>query len=331
MKVSIQRFILPLAIVGLIILIMHRPHEELAAPSQPEQPKAKAEVVAAPELPSAVQDPVQSIPPTSTHIEDKKPEKPQQPSTQNLSQKTRVARLIENLKGKKTLWSSADEDYKNAVEELFRKASIVKEGDERPEGVAEVIWVVDNSRSMARIHQNLNSEMDEFVRQLAMRNARFRFHFINTDLQSSSLKLYSDLAAANSNVFVRKFGDIITSDYSGSGREKGIAAAIQAAKDLSNTIPSDAKSWLAIVVVSDEDDESPLAVEAAYSELQELSQFSRIRFYSIVHFPPKGDAGIRYAALSHLTGGFIADVAGDFHAALLKIRAMISADSEAVQ
>ena len=192
----------------------------------------------------------------------------------------------------------------------------------------DIVWVIDNSGSMADEQDALGQNFNVFIQDFITKSVDFRMGITTTDCSSelkcgklvagSDTKLTSAMAKANKNQFLSDFNSLVQVGISGSGNEKGLAAAKNfMTKHSSTLIRPD--SYLAVVILSDEEDQSADAV-AAYTDY--LKSFKAnaglVKVYSIVDLgKTNSGAGItvggeRYKQASINTAGVAADIRADF-------------------
>src|SRR5690606_29367482 len=129
-------------------------------------------------------------------------------------------------------------------------------------------------------------------------------------------------AKQNEAQFMSDFRSLVKVGTRGSGAEKGLEATegfMQ--KHGSSFVRSDA--YLAVVILSDEEDQSPKTVKQYTDYLKSFkSEAGLVKVYSIVDVKNANRGGgittghKRYADASNQTAGVIADIQGDFHKSL---------------
>jgi hypothetical protein len=138
----------------------------------------------------------------------------------------------------------------------------------------------------------------------------------------SDTKLTSAAAAANPTQFMDDFKSLVQVGTSGSGNEMGLMATEGfMEKYAASFIRPDA--YLAIVIMSDEEDQSPKSVQAYTDYLKTFkANAGLVKIYSIVNVHDVATGGntighARYQAATEQTAGVMADIEADFADVLL--------------
>jgi hypothetical protein len=211
--------------------------------------------------------------------------------------------------------------YQPASESFRQNAAETKKLD--------ILWIIDNSGSMADEQTALGTNFSAFIDDFITKDVDFKMAITTTDTSSSSLKgkmvtgsdtkLTSAKAKANETQFKSDFKTLIKQGTSGSGYEKGLEASEGFVQKYASTfLRSDA--YLAVVVISDEQDQSPKAVNY-YSDLLKSykSEGGLVKVYSIVDIkgtPGITGADVRYTQASQNTAGTVTDIHQNFYATL---------------
>ncbi len=219
--------------------------------------------------------------------------------------------------------------YQDVTENFSQSAEETKKLD--------IMWVIDNSGSMADEQAALGSNFDSFITQFINKNVDFKMGITTTDTSSDSkkgkivtgsdTKLTSAKAAANPNQFMADFNTLVKVGIGGSGNEKGLEATegfmARYATGATPFIRPDA--YLAVVILSDEEDQSPKAV-AAYTEY--LKSFKAnaglVKVYTIVNTNDVNTGGntighARYELASNQTAGKMSNIMDRFDDVLLEM------------
>jgi hypothetical protein len=206
--------------------------------------------------------------------------------------------------------------------------------DEAPKKL-DIVWIVDNSGSMADEQTALATNFDSFIKEFILKDVDFKMAITTTDTSSdakrgaiagaSDLKLTSAIAKANEAQFISDFKSIIKVGVNGSGNERGLDAAEGfLMKHKASFLRPDA--YLAIVIISDEEDSSPKA-PAEYADILKASKANAglVKVYSVVD-TGKTNVGNnittgyeRYDAVSKLTAGVTANIRNDFDTVLTEM------------
>jgi hypothetical protein len=197
----------------------------------------------------------------------------------------------------------------------------------------DIVWIIDNSGSMGDEQTSLGSNFSAFIDDFITKNVDFKMGITTTDVSSadrkgrmvsgSDIKLTSAKAQQNEAQFKSDFRSLVRVGTNGSGNEKGLEASEGFMQKHANTfLRQDA--YLAVVIISDEEDLSPNSV-ASYTDY--LKQFKNndglVKVYSIVDVNNINccQSGLttgseRYKAASNNTAGVIGDIRDDFHSVL---------------
>jgi hypothetical protein len=196
----------------------------------------------------------------------------------------------------------------------------------------DIVWIIDNSGSMSDEQSALGTNFSAFINDFITKDVDFKMAITTTDTSSSSrkgnmvtgsdTKLTSARAKANENQFKSDFRSLVKVGINGSGAEKGLEASEGFMQKYSKTfIRPDA--YLAVVIVSDEEDQSSKTVKAYTDNLKSYkSEAGLVKVYSIVDVGlTNRGSGIatgykRYADASNNTAGIVADIRDDFHRSL---------------
>jgi len=137
--------------------------------------------------------------------------------------------------------------------------------------MSDVIIVVDNSGSMSRFHNNLSSNINNFINQYLSYNINFRIGIITTD---SAFFDYNYVDNSTQSVSSYLSNWILNIGTNGSGTETGLGSLYRSFNFGSAQIMSRSNSNLAIIFISDEPDHSisPWGWYASY--LDSLPQYN---------------------------------------------------------
>ena len=197
------------------------------------------------------------------------------------------------------------------------------------------MWVIDSSGSMSEEQAALGTNFSAFIQEFITKDVDFKMGITTTDMTNgrdglmvagSDVKLTSAAAAADSVQFMEDFKRMVKVGISGSGYEKGLAAseAFMLRNAASFIRP---EAYLAVVIVSDEEDQSPKSPEEYAAILKSYkSQAGLVKMYSIVDktLSNTGSTGIstgfqRYADATLATAGVVSDIREDFHQVLTEM------------
>lgn len=197
----------------------------------------------------------------------------------------------------------------------------------------DIMWIVDNSGSMADEQKALGDNFDAFINEFIDTNVDFKMAITTTDTSSDSkkgkmvtgsdIKLTVAKAQENPTQFKADFRNLVKVGTSGSGYEKGLAASEGfMEKYASSFIRPDA--YLAVVVLSDEDDQSALTPKAYVDFLKSFkADAGLVKLYSICDVNKVGPSLTgytqgcdRYKDAAQRSAGVVEDIYNDFHMVL---------------
>ena len=212
----------------------------------------------------------------------------------------------------------------SATENFRQAAQVTKKLD--------IVWIIDDSGSMKEEQAALGSNFSIFIDDFITKNVDFKMAVTTTDTSSaakkgkifmaSDLKLTSALAQANPTQFKLDFKNLVKVGLAGSGSEQGLAASEGFMEKYAASFIRP-EAYLAIVIVSDEEDQSAKLV-AAYTDYLKSFKSSPglVKVYSVVDVNNTNSGqgitvgGEKYKQASNNTSGLIADIRGDFHNSL---------------
>lgn len=200
------------------------------------------------------------------------------------------------------------------------------------------LWVIDNSGSMQQEQNNLASNFSTFIQGFLAKNVDFKMAITTTDtsgsganakcgkiVSGSDTKLTTSKADQNESQFITDFETLIKVGTNGSGSEQGLKASHCFANTTGvNFLRPEA--YLAVIYVSDEEDQSPFTAAQIISNLQsKKANPGLIKAYSIVNttgqtFGQTLTLGFqKYADVSTETNGSYFDIFSNFSQSLLEI------------
>lgn len=177
---------------------------------------------------------------------------------------------------------------------------------------AELLFVVDDSKSMLEEQEQLAANFDAFVAALTETDGDFQIGVVTTDV--SQTELLGGLMTSGDADLSGALTDALAVGADGHREEQGLEAARQAAQ-ASDDFPR-AGARFNVMVFSDEDDQSPDAVGDYYEDLLDTTDGGTFQLHAIVGDLPAGcasgttaaNAGERYLELAEGTGGFIESI-----------------------
>ncbi len=193
----------------------------------------------------------------------------------------------------------------------------------------DILWVIDDSGSMATAQDSLSSNLDSFIHNFITKNVDFKMAITTTDTSTaakkghmvtgSDTKLTSAKAHADPNQFMIDFANLCKVGITGSGYEKGL-------EGMEGFMTRFASTWmrpdanLAVVIISDEEDQSPNSPASYWSNLAaNKTSAGQVKVYTIVdktnsHAVAPGITlgHERYAAVADASGGIVGDIYANF-------------------
>lgn len=199
-------------------------------------------------------------------------------------------------------------------------------------GDVDILWVIDDSGSMADNQDALSRNFNSFITQFLDKKIDFKMAITTTDGTSArngkmigdSTKLTSASAAGNKIAFINNFTKWVKVGTAGSGIEQGLKTASSFLDRYAASYLRD-DAYLAIVFLSDEEDQSGKAVADFTARFQSAKRSKgMVKAYSIVTQNLQSTKqwetlGKRYNEVSKATGGTISDISEDFSATLKDI------------
>lgn len=191
----------------------------------------------------------------------------------------------------------------------------------------DILWVIDDSGSMADEQAALGTNFNAFINDFITSDVDFQMAITTTDatynkrgavVSGSFEKLTSAKAKENEATFLNDFRELVQVGTRGSGYEKGLEGSKGfMERYASSYLRSDA--YLAVVFMSDEEDQSPDSVSSYVNFLKSHKvDPGLVKIYSIVNTDTSYQQGLtvgfeRYQTATNLTGGKLADIKGDFY------------------
>jgi len=178
---------------------------------------------------------------------------------------------------------------------------------------ADILFVIDNSCSMGEEQEDLAAEAEDFINTLITKGTDFQIGIVTTDNWVDVVGLITPLSADP----VGEFAAGVMVGTGGNAFEKGQEYAMQALDlgSLSSSRYGREDAALSVVVVSDEDDQSPL------TEIEYNDYFFSIKDPDLFFFHTitgtdiscvSSDVGLRYITQSTMTGGSVLDICGSW-------------------
>ena len=200
-----------------------------------------------------------------------------------------------------------------------------------PAPTVDVLWVVDNSASMAEEQEALAQNFGSFLEYLQDTGANYHIGVISTDVYSEghqgrlqgTVPFISPLTPYAPDVFAEN----VRVGTEGKGDEQGFRAALLA---LDEPLVSTANAgflreaaYLFLIFVSDEDDKSFGDVGyfvRRFEQIKGVGNDGMVNIGAVVETElgtcPDAEPGVRYAALAAEVGGLARSICGDFGGAL---------------
>ena len=177
---------------------------------------------------------------------------------------------------------------------------------------AELLFVVDDSKSMQEEQEQLAANFSAFVEALAATDGDFQIGVVTTDV--SQAELIGGLLVSTDPDLTISLTEALAVGADGHREEQGLEAARQAVT-LDEDFPR-AGARFNVMVFSDEDDQSPDAVGDYYEDLLDSTEGGTFQLHAIVGDLPAGcasgttaaNSGDRYLELAEATDGFIESI-----------------------
>jgi hypothetical protein len=228
-------------------------------------------------------------------------------------------------------WDRIDESNPNVGLESKCKREIFRQVSKTAKKL-DVVWIIDNSGSMADEQASLGANFSAFIDNFITKDVDFRMAVTTTDVssadrkgrlvQGSDTKLTAARAQADEARFKEDFTTLVRVGTRGSGNEKGLEASEGFMQKYAKTFLRD-DAYLAIVVVSDEEDQSAQSVKHYTEYIKSFKAHAGlVKIYTIAdvnrtNFGNGIATGAdRYVEASTQTAGVVADIRNDFHRSL---------------
>lgn len=218
-----------------------------------------------------------------------------------------------------TAWSG-NFQFDNCIVESPQVKQVVESFTQNSaqQGKVDIVWMVDNSGSMADEQNALAVNFDRFISNFLIEKVDFKMGITTTDIRSSYSglsrcpfeKLDAKAASNNESLFINDFKNCIKVGTNGYSIEAGLTTSRDFLKRYSlNFLRNDA--YLIIVMISDEPEQSRETVENLVGQIKAYKGNSGLlKIYSIVHTNKRD--GERYLKASAITGGKTGDIVGNF-------------------
>ena len=189
------------------------------------------------------------------------------------------------------------------------------------ESVADVLFVVDNSASMAEEQERLGANFEAFVEVVTDSYADFRIGVITTDVAEAGA-LRGEVLTPTTEDLASAFLEQVAVGTKGDKDEQGLATAVMAFS--ANPDFSRPEAQLNVAVISDEDDHSPEAIDDYLNPLKDVSDVG-FALHAVVGDLPDGCAsgtsaaspGERYITAVDWTGGYRDSICSDDYTGIL--------------
>jgi hypothetical protein len=192
----------------------------------------------------------------------------------------------------------------------------------------DIVWIIDNSGSMADEQEDLGYNFEIFINQFIVKNVDFKMGITTTDtrlaykglmVSGADTKLTSLAAKSNKYQFLSDFQNLVQVGTSGSGNEKGLEASEGFMQRYATSFLRK-EAYLAIVIISDEEDQSSKTVSTYTNYLKSFkNEPGLVKIYSIVDVNNTNSGyGVtvgadRYKLASAQTAGVVGDIRDDFY------------------
>ena len=171
---------------------------------------------------------------------------------------------------------------------------------------ADILFVIDNSCSMIDEQAGMADNAESFIEDLITAGVDFEISVITTDDPTP----VSDPITSDTTDAAKEFSDAVSRGNSGDAFEMGQEMAKQALDPIRGMVQPREDAALSVVVVSDEDDFSPLTELEYYDFFLSIKEEELFFFHSVVSlgFGCGLGMGHRYINQSNLTGGIYLDI-----------------------
>ena len=173
---------------------------------------------------------------------------------------------------------------------------------------ADILFVIDNSCSMIDEQSGMADNAESFIDDLISTGVDFEISVVTTDSPTP----VSDSITPDTADAAKEFSDAVSLGNSGHATEMGQEMAKQALDPIRGMVQPREDAALSVVVVSDEDDFSPLTELEYYDFFLSIKEEELFFFHSVVSLGSGCGtaAGNRYVDQSLLTGGMYLDICG---------------------
>ncbi|MCB9095876.1 MAG: hypothetical protein H6621_12475 [Halobacteriovoraceae bacterium] len=192
-----------------------------------------------------------------------------------------------------------------------------------------ILWIVDNSGSMADEQANLANNFTSFINTFVNKGIDFTMGITTTDSQheaSSVMLLNRQALESNQTSFIDNFKSLIRVGTYGSATERGFEGSYRFMQSLGYSSPSrgdggllkDNNSFFVAIYVSDESEQSANSVSFYLDNLRTyVNKASKFQAHAIIN--TSGSYGTRYISMVNSTGGRYASINSNFAGILTNI------------
>ncbi len=198
----------------------------------------------------------------------------------------------------------------------------------------DILWVVDSSGSMHDEQVELGKNFDLFIKNFMQKDIDFKMAITTTDttpefrgvmVDGSAEKLNSVAAKKDPELFIKSFNELVKVGTNGSGYEKGLEATEAFTEKHAESFFRK-EAYLAVVIISDEEDQSEKSPVEYVQGLKKLkANPGLVKVYSIVdktlsNPEPSITRGFeRYAKASEASASPVLDIRHPFTETLSEI------------
>ena len=182
----------------------------------------------------------------------------------------------------------------------------------------DILFVIDNSASMAPYQDELGLRFNEFLSWFDVAGVDYRIAATTTDVISEDAgQILGPILTPDTADKTAVFGEVVDVGTQGNGTEMGYEAARIAILEVQDEAFLREEAFLSVVFVSDEQDSSPDSVQTYLKELQESKGTARdkVRIGCLVALDEDAcdsefgtHEGTRYMAGADMTGGLSIDI-----------------------
>jgi hypothetical protein len=217
---------------------------------------------------------------------------------------------------------------------IFQTDMYIQSSEKAP---VDVLWIVDNSGSMAEEQSSLATNFNYFISDFVKNDVDFNMGITTTDprtfhagvMKNPKLSLSDEAFKNNSHQFFNDFENYIQVGINGSGNEQGLNALEKFLNKNTDFLRND--SYLSVIIITDEEDQSSKQVSEYINIASSYKTSEKIKVYLIVDTNPKPSTiygietgHVRYQEFLNGFNGRKDDINGNFAVSLSDIGTSIA-------